>query len=1204
MQKIPNWAEELCLLLKLKQNLTKTHFWLASLYKITFPVIKKCFLHRSQKSKGNIIFLAMKLNILLLLFAITQVEAKGIAQNITLEGKNMPLEYVISAIKKQTGFGVSYPKDLLKKLKPLTFSGKNVSLRDFLDIIFKEQPIKYRIEERNVFLSIKNRAFQHAPLVDAALNIAESIKVQVKDSLGRPLSGATVFIVNKKKSVAVGKDGYADIALDVSDILSISHIGYKTETVFVSREMVDKKVIDVVLRLNVQINNADNIVIIGYGQVKRKDVTGSVAQVNMEDMQKAPVKSFDDALAGRVAGVQVSGNDGEPGASNNIIIRGTNSVTQDNSPLYVIDGFPLEDGDFNSMNPADIASIDVLKDASATAIYGSRGANGVILITTKRGFKGKPKVSFDAYYGIQRMSNLIQLMSPYEFVKYQLEFNNAKALIDYTPGDLPPGSDHYDPNGKTLESYRNTPPIDWQKLLFRMAPMQNYDIALRGGDDKTKYAISGNILRQEGVVLNTGFGRKQGRITLDQVISRKFKAGVNLNYSSTRSNGAEIGTTASNGSLNLLYGIWAYRPVVGANDANIIDELFDPDIGYNNLSVNPLINAQNAYRSIRNNSLIANSYIEYNIIKNLVLRVSGGITRNTSLAEVFNNSKTTRGNPQNASGVNGSTSNIASNSWLNENILTYNKAFSKKSSLNIVTGVTAQASETTRSSLLASQVPNESLGIDGLDESTNLRATTSSTRWTLASFLGRVTYSYKSKYLLTGSFRADGSSRFAPGKQFAYFPSGAFAWHLSNENFMKGFHFLSDAKIRVSYGVTGNNRIEQFAYLSQLAFDKTVSYSYNNQSPSIGASLSVLGNPELKWESTSQSNIGLDLSLFNDKINLAADVYRKITYDLLLNAQLPFTTGLSQAFKNIGKMRNDGLEITVKTNNLQQEHFSWSSSFNISFNRNELLGLTENQNTLLSSTKFDNTYNSLYSYIAIVGQPVSQMYGLIWDGVYQYSDFDETASGGFILKSNVPTNGSVRSTIKPGDIKYIDINGDGVVDSHDYTIIGRALPLHTGGFSNNFNSYGFDLNVFFQWSYGNDIINANRLIFEGNGKNIENSNQFASYADRWSPANQDAINFRTGGGGIPAFSSRIIEDGSYLRLKTISLGYSFSNKFLDRLSIKSLRVYSSVQNIFTWTKYSGMDPEVSVRNSALTPGFDYAPYPRAKTWTVGVNLTL
>lgn len=1029
-------------------------------------------------------------------------------------------------------------------------------------------------------------------LLFCSVNVfAQSVKIsgKVTSITNEPLVGASVVEKGSKSGALTDMNG--NFSLNVSNlnaIITVRYVGYLAK----EQPLGNKN--QIAIALQPEISPLNEIVIIGYGASVRKDITGSVGQAKMSDFDKAPIATFDQGLAGRIAGVTVSGSDGQPGEMNNIIIRGAGSITQDNSPLYVVDGFPLEDANSNSLNPADIESIDILKDASATAIYGARGANGVIIITTKRGKKGDPVINYNGYYGFQENTKTLELMNPFEFVKYQLELD-PNATATYLTN-----------SGRTLEDYKNIKGLDFQSQIYRTAPMQSHDISVRGGSDKTRYSISGNFVDQQGVLINSGFKRYQGRITLDQDVNSRLKLGANVNYSYSASSGTIVNAAASSqsASANLLYAVWGYRPVSG-NANELDDDLFDPGFDYNVLAdyrVNPVISAQNELRRSLNTGLIANGYAEYKIIPSLTLRVTGGVTNNLLRTETFNNSMTQSGNIRNSDGVNGSIYNIPITTFLNENTLTYKKAFKKGHSLTILGGYTVQTNKSSRNGFRALNVPNESLGLDGLDESPSQIGTSLSSRWGLLSYLGRVNYNYKSKYYFTGSFRTDGSSKFAEGKRWGYFPSGALSWRMSNEKFMKKLTFVSDAKLRLSYGETGNNRVSDFPYLDQITQPNSAGYSYNNGSPGKGAILTAFGNNNLRWETTKQVNLGYDLSLFKQRVGITVDVYRKTTHDLLLFSLLPYTTGLSNAFKNVGMMRNQGLEVSLNTVNIKTDKFTWNSDFNISFNQNKVLALAENQTSLTSPVSFDQKWNALSPYLAVVGQSVGQFYGAIWDGVYQYEDFNKSDLGIYTLKANIPRNGN--PSVQPGDIKYKDINGDGTVNASDFTIIGRGLPIHTGGFTNSFTYQGFDLSVFLQWSYGNDIINANRMLFEGNGKQSRFFNQYASYADRWQPDNPSNTLFRTGGQGPFYYSSRVVEDGSYLRLKTISLGYNFPEKLLGKAKLKGLRVYASAQNIATWTNYTGSDPEVSVRNSALTPGFDFSAYPRASTLIFGLNVSL
>ncbi|WP_017257337.1 SusC/RagA family TonB-linked outer membrane protein [Pedobacter arcticus] len=1015
------------------------------------------------------------------------------------------------------------------------------------------------------------------------------VKGRILDDEGLPLPGVSVKAKNEKAATVTDVNGNYSISVEKkTSVIQFSFLGFESQETTVG----DRTTINISLK--VIASRLNEVVVVGYGTVQKRDLTGAVGQVSMKDLQKAPVKSFDEALAGRVAGVQVNSDDGQPGSNFNIVIRGQNSITQDNSPLYVIDGFPIEAANNNALNTSDIESIEVLKDASATAIYGSRGANGVILITTKSGKKGAPVIEYSGNFGTQENVKTMDLLSPYEFVKLQLELNQPAASALYLS------------NGNTLDTYKSVKGIDWQNELFRSSFTQQHNISLSGGTDNTQYVISGSINNQDGVIINSGFKRNQGKISLTQKVNDKLKIYTNLNYANIISDGV-VPTSGSNSATNnLLYSTWGYRPI-SSSLVDLTNVLFDPDIdGSNDYRINPIISSNNELRKATNNNLIVNTYAQYAFSKKLTLKVSGAVTNNLRRNDLFYNSLTYYGNPNTAGGVNGVNGSVIftqNSSWANENILTYKEKFNKNHELTVLGGVSFQEDKYSRYGSKAIQVPNESLGLDGLDEGVPQTINAESSNATLESFLSRVMYNYKSKYLATASFRADGSSKFAPGKRWSYFPSVSVAWRMSSESFMKNLDFIYDAKLRVGYGVTGNNRVGDFSYLSVLGQPTGSPYAFNN-SINLGAIPVALGNKDLKWESTAQANIGYDLSLFKDKLSLTADVYRKTTYDLLLDADLPYSTGYTTAFMNIGKVRNEGLELSLNTTNISKRDFKWSSSINISFNKSKVLGLSEGQQFRTTPVSWENSYNSTPLYIAKVNEPIASFYGYVWDGVYQVSDFD-LIGGAYVLKADVPNNGNARNVIQPGDIKYKDIAGnDNIVNSDDRTVIGRGQPIHTGGFNNNFSYKNFDLNVFFQWSYGNDIYNANRMIFDGNMLAKQNLNQFASYADRWTPENPSNTLYRVNGQGPRVYSSRLIEDGSFLRLKTVSLGYAFKPQLIKPIGLKTLRLSVSGQNLLTWTNYSGMDPEVSIRNSALTPGFDYSAYPRARTIVFGLSTSL
>jgi TonB-dependent starch-binding outer membrane protein SusC len=1124
------------------------------------------------------IVVIMKLAILLLLVSFFSISAKNIyAQNVSVQLKRADITDVFKDMMRKTSYEFLYDKNDFKDIPKTDFDIINQPVQAALATVLKGLPFDYKIDD-NVIVIKKRRSRSTSQDVE--------ITGQITDQSGEAQEGVTIVLKNTQKRTASDRSGNYRLRVPgTGAVLVFSLLGFERQEIAVNGNT------QVNVRLKPVISMLNETVIIGYGEVKRSDLTGSVGQVAMEDFAKAPVPSLEGALAGRVAGVTVSSRDGQPGALSNIVIRGAGSITQDNSPLYIIDGFPIENPDNNVFNPSDVASIDVLKDASATAIYGARGANGVIIITTKSGQKGAPIIAYNLNIGSQRNTQYSKMMDPYEFVRYQLEVDPGRSHI-------------YVDSTRSIDYYKADKGSDFQRELFRTGLFQSHDLSLRGGNDRTIYSLSGNFMDQDGIIVNTGFKRSQGRVNIDQQVNEKLKVVVNANYSETKAHGAVFAEHPAGHTNSYIYNVLGFRPTQGLTSGNLLEDFFDIIDENQNTSevlINPITSIKNEHRVNLYNNLLANGYLQYRIQPYLTLKISGGLNRGRSTTENFNNSQTSQGNIYRSSGVNGRVSNYISNGWLNENTLSFSKVIGNKHKLDVLGGITMQGNRVLNEGLSADHVPNEELGVDGLDEAPNVTFSRFSSEWALVSFLARVNYDFNSKYLFTFSMRADGSSKFAPGNRWAYFPSGAFAWRLKNENFFKDIKSISESKLRLSYGHSGNNRVSDFPYLSSLSFPVVSGYSFNNGSPIRGIALGSLGSDKLKWETSVQVNVGYDLGLLNNRIMFTAEMYRKTTRNLLLNAEVPYVTGYITSYKNIGKMQNEGLELTLNTINIRTPDFTWSSNFNIAFNRNEVLALTENQMEIQSRVSFAGSYSNIPLYVAQVGQPLAQFYGLVWDGVYQYSDFNQNEKGIYVLKDDLPTNGNPRNQIQPGDIRYKDLTGDGMVNSSDFTVLGRAIPKHVGGFSNNFTYGNFDLNIFFQWSYGNKILNGNRLIFEGNGTYTKQINQYANYAERWTPDNPSNTLFRVGGQGPMSYSTRVLEDGSYLRLKTVSFGYNLSNDLLRKLRLKSLRLSVAAQDLFTWTNYSGGDPEVSTRNSNLTPGFDYSAYPRARTLTVGLN---
>ena len=1019
--------------------------------------------------------------------------------------------------------------------------------------------------------------------VSVSAQSAYQLRGRVVDKNGQPLIGATVVCKNNPQQGAVaGADGYFTLQVTANETLVVSMLSYETREVPVQGRRA------LVAELSDGNEQIEEIVVIGYGEQNAKDVTGAITSVNMAAIEQMPTTDVSQALQGRMAGVVLSSNDGQPGEEMNLVIRGANSVTQDNSPLYVIDGFPTEDFSMMDLNPNDIKSISILRDASAGAIYGSRGANGVIIIETKSG-RGKTTVNYSGSLAINQVANTLDVMDPYEYVRYVNELNPeyGKSLLENRE--------------MTLDDYRNFSGYDWQDQIFQTALTHNHAVTVAGSSDNTQYVFSGSYLNQEGVVRSTGYQRFQGRIKVDQKITKKLTLGVNANYTYGETDGAiasEAGSSSSSWQSYLMYRIWSFSPI----DKGVLDSDEGDEEQVDVTQLNPVSSAINTMRLVEQKSFMSNLSLKYQISPAWRWTSTFGMSHRMNEEKRFNGSKTYAGykNKYNVNGLNGSYDSDTRREWVNENMLNYKKKFNRNHSLNGMVGFTLQNYTRSRYGYNVIQIPNDDLGFSGLETGTpnKIRSTESQNR--TMSFLGRLNYSLLSRYLFTVSFRADGSSKFPEDNRWGYFPSAAVAWRINQESFLRRAKWIDDLKLRFSWGITGNNRIGDFSYYS--ALDYVAHYPLGNATPSSAAGIVSYANKALTWEETEQYDLGLDVALLRNRIRLTADVYRKTTRDLLLNAYVPFSTGIGSAQLNVGSVRNEGIELTLETVNVKTRRFSWTSSFNIALNRNEVLELANNQHSFTTYLSWTGDFSATPLYITRVGGPISSFYGLIWDGVYQLSDFNQMPDGSYQLKSTVADNGNNRDIIQPGDIKYVDQNGDGSITNADMCVIGRTYPIHTGGFSNDFTWGNFSLGIFLQWSYGNDIMNANRIALEGNyaGRTV---NQLASYVDRWSMDNQDSKNYRAGGYGPRGYySTRTLEDGSYLRLKNITLAYDLPAKLTRKLSMSKAQIYVSLQNMWTITGYSGMDPEVSTHHSTLTPGFDYSAYPRNRTYTFGVKI--
>ncbi|OYX83558.1 MAG: SusC/RagA family protein [Flavobacteriales bacterium 32-34-25] len=1023
-----------------------------------------------------------------------------------------------------------------------------------------------------------------------------TVNGMVSDGQNMPMPGATVLEKGTKNSTVTSIDGFYQIKVKANATLVFSFIGTKTtEEKLNGRTTINTKLTD-------EANSLNEVVVVGYGTQKRKDLTGAISSVKGEELAKIPVQNVAQALQGRIAGMEVTMSDGTPGSDPSIKIRGGMSITQSNEPLYVIDGVPQTDG-IGFLDPMDIESIDILKDASSTSIYGAQGGNGVILVTTKQTKSGKVTVNYDTYAGIKQVTSEIGVMNPYQFTQLTYE------RVASDPIKLAAFTNNYGAFDQLESLYANRAGKNWQKEIFGSPVMSQYHkLSISGGQNETKFNIFYSLNDDEGIMIGSASRKNIAKMSINHNVSKKFSISGIVNYSNQKITGLDTGE-GGNPRLSMLQNVFRYRTVNGllGTDDELEDLLIDP-LDSSLALQSPLVTLSSQKRESVKKGLNASVQLQYNLTPKLVYRGLASLTNNNTTNKYFNDSEGILA--IRSGGAFGGISELHSNRFNYNNTLTYSNTFAKNHKFDITAGQEYIYNYSEAFSVSASAFPEVNSGWHKLEMGTVPGIPTSLTQDDkIMSFFARSNYSYKNRYLLSASLRTDGSSKFGPNNRWGYFPAVSAAWRVINEDFMKNATAISDLKLRASYGQAGNNRIANYAALG--IFDSG-SYPLDNSTVTTAFQRN-LPNPNLKWESTQSTNLGLDLGFFNQRITLTSELYENRSKDLLYNTRIPANSGFTNQFQNIGSTSSRGLEFTLNTANIKKTDFSWNTSFNIAFNKTKVLSLSEGETSLLTSSYFPNVND----YLLEVGKPVGIMYGYVRDGLYQVSDFDYNATNGtYALKTGVVSD--IDAVEQPGFIKFKDINGDGVINSLDRTAIGNANPKFTGGINNTFSYKGIDLSIFLNFTVGNDIFNAN--VLNNANLNTENLNSLAVFADRWTtinaagqrvtdPTELAALNAgKTNpsyiGNGTGRLYSDIIEDGSFLRINNISLGYTLPKKWLNAMKISNMRFYVTAYNLYVFTKYSGYDPEVSVINNALTPGVDFSAYPKAKSFITGLNISL
>ncbi|WP_316789577.1 TonB-dependent receptor [Pedobacter frigoris] len=1032
------------------------------------------------------------------------------------------------------------------------------------------------------------------------------VKGVVRDGNNQPQVGATISEKGTSNAVIAGAEGQYQIKVKANAVLVFTYLGTKkVEESVNNRTTIDVKLLD-------DQNNLNEVVVTGYGQkIQRKDLTGAISSIKGEEIAKMPVQNVAQALQGRIAGMQVAMPDGTPGAAPSIVIRGGTSITQSNEPLYVVDGVPQTDG-LSFLDPMDIESVDVLKDASATAIYGARGANGVILVTTKQIKEGKVTINYDGYVGAKTITNQLSVMNPYDYTKllYERSLGDLVRMGKFTS--------NYGTFEQLESNYLGRPGINWQdEVMGGTALNQYHKISFNGGNRETKFNLFYSLNKDEGSLMSTSSDKNIAKLTVNHNVNKKFSIGGIVNYSNQKITG--LGVQEGGVRTSIIQSLIQYRPLIGINgtDEDLIDFTLDPldPSGSSGAALfqSPIVTLTAQPRNTLINTLNANATAQYNLTDKIVYRGLVNYTQDNRKVKFFNEATSILA--LRSGGAFGGITTLNNNRFNYSNTLSYNNTFNKVHKLDLAVGqeyIENYSESFSTGDIKGFPVVNQ--GWDNLSLGTIAAIPTSLAEDDkLLSFFGRANYGYKGKYLLTTSLRLDGSSKFGKENRWGLFPSAAFAWRAIEEDFMKSVSVFSDLKFRLSYGEAGNNRIANYAALG--IFTNGV-YPLGNQVVT-AAFQQNLPNPYLKWESVRSLNVGLDLGLFKQRVTLTAEWYDNRSKDLLFQSRIPASSGFVTQIQNIGTTSSRGVELSLNTNNIKSQNFNWSTNFNVAFSRTKVLSLSDGETSMLTTS-----YTDKNDFILTVGRPVGIMYGYIRDGLYQVSDFDyNSTTSVYTLKSGVVRD--TEAAAQPGFIKFKDISGpngspDGVVDQYDRTTIGNANPKFTGGINNTFSYKGFDLSVFLNFSVGNDIYNAN--VLNNSRLDFEYQNTLAQFADRWTtinsagtrvtdPAeltalNQGKTNPSYTGNSSGRLHSDVIENGSFLRLSNLSLGYTFDSKLLSSLKINKLRVYLTANNLYTFTNYSGYDPEVSVIRTALTPGVDYSAYPRARSFVAGINLSL
>lgn len=1112
---------------------------------------------------------------------------------LKLEKQPGSLVQFFNEIEKKTEFKFFYTYAAVRSDSAISYLEEYESIENHLYYIASQTELRFK--QVNNAISVIRKPTQDNSLV-VKKSDRETITGTVKDSSGEPMPGVSVLVKGTSEGTVTELDGSFTIEVNPGETLLFSFIGYGRKEILINSDFT----LEVVMEE--EENSLDEFVVVGYGTVKKKDITGAVSAIESEELKDQPVVSIDQSIAGRLAGVVVSQATGAPGGGASVRIRGAGSLSAGNEPLYVVDGFPVtndfdqRNNPLNTINPADIDNIQVLKDASATAIYGSRGSNGVVLITTKSGKEGQSKIELNVSSGFQQVEKTLDVLNASEFASY---INEARNNAWVNSG---PGRSASDPNSDRIQNVMYLIPegfvnpqslgegTNWQDAIFRTARMSDYRLNFSGGNAKTRYFISGGYLEQEGVIINSDLKRYSFRVNVESQMDDRVKVGVNITPSYTFSNQSLAEGNWQGGGI-IQSAITAGPHLTPYDSEGNYTKITGQGIGTSEVD-NPVKIAREYFHQQKNLRLLGTAFTEISLIDNLKFKALVGTDIRSFREDIFSSSIINPNSVNPTRPAVGSNNTAQTVNWLSEFTLSYGKTLGKHT-FDAVLGYTVQ-----KEKLEVSQITGTNFANDNI-KTTNAaglitRALNTEEEWSLLSFLARLNYNYDDRYLLTATFRQDGSSRFGSDNRWGAFPSLSLGWRLSEENFLNQVSWLSELRLRASYGLTGNNFISNYGAIGLTAIENyPLGTSISN-----GIRLANVPNSTLGWEKNRQLDFGLESGVFQNRIYLAADYYIKRTSDLLLNVPVPTLTGYTNALQNIGEIKNQGIEFTLTSRNLVSD-FTWTTDFNIAFNQIEVMALGPDGSPIISRQA---TSSSSPTHITQIGSVPGSFFGYQVIGVYQ--NREEIENSAVVLNGD----GTVQSI--PGRLKFADTNGDGIINTDDRTILGDPFPDFTYGMTNRFSFRNVDFSFTLQGVQGFEVLNLARRYY-GNYAGSYNvlrsaSNGWKSETDRGdgtSPMIDRNFNAYAGSNVVNNVTSQFVEDGSFLRIRNITLGYTFPVAMLERIKVSSARLNFTVQNAYTFTKYEGFNPEVSAQGgNPLVPGVDAGGYPLARTYMLGLTI--